>query len=408
MISKRHVFFVAGFDPIDPFAHHARFVREYRKFLKIWALDGTVSEIVPAAGNNSLHWRVATAGAGWSTQTRFEPCDWQDIIQAEIGRSIFWQVASGIVTFLDLLVTGTAFRYFRAAWRYGVFFLVPFATLALFGVIAVWVGVGVFRLVPLGETAALIAGVLAGLAAFSGLMLWPARRWRTAQALADWNFARAYIYGRHPAIEARTDQLAARIADAVKAREVDEVLIVGHSLGATIAVDAIARALKQLGAIGNSVPVISLMTIGSTIPKITLHPAAGRWRETARQVAASPAVVWTEYQARRDPISFFKFDPVALRHHEVDRPGTSPRIHLVSIKDMLTPDTYYRLRWRFMRMHYQFVFANEARTPYDYFIVLCGPATLAELSAAPGGATDILAADGGLRSPAAPQNSVVR
>jgi hypothetical protein len=40
---------------------------------------------------------------------------------------------------------------------------------------------------------------------------------------------------------------------------------------------------------------------------------------------------------------------------------------------MLERSTYWRFRLRFMRLHYQFIMANERRTTYDYFMMVCGP-----------------------------------
>jgi len=53
-----------------------------------------------------------------------------------------------------------------------------------------------------------------------------------------------------------------------------------------------------------------------------------------------------------------------------------------------------------MRLHYQFVMANELRTPYDYFMLMCGPAPFARTIMAPNGPDDLYAADGALRAAA--------
>ena len=45
---------------------------------------------------------------------------------------------------------------------------------------------------------------------------------------------------------------------------------------------------------------------------------------------------------------------------------------------MLSDRVYRRLRFRYFRMHYQFVMGNELRAPYDYFLLVCGPAPLAD------------------------------
>src|SRR5262249_22770821 len=137
--------------------------------------------------------------------------------------------------------------------------------------------------------------------------------WRVAQGLADWIFARDYMYGRLPDIEARLEKFADRVIAVARAGKADEIVIIGHSLGATFVVDLLARALQRDRDLGRHGPALAVMTIGATIPKITLHPAGGRLRACAEKVAAEPSVFWVEYQAREDAISFYRFHPVMLR-----------------------------------------------------------------------------------------------
>ena len=42
-------------------------------------------------------------------------------------RSDWWRFPLGIAALLEFILTGTAIRYFIVAWRYGGFFLYPFA-----------------------------------------------------------------------------------------------------------------------------------------------------------------------------------------------------------------------------------------------------------------------------------------
>ena len=63
---------------------------------------------------------------------------------------------------------------------------------------------------------------------------------------------------------------------------------------------------------------------------------------------------------------------------------------------MLTPRTYWRIRPKFMRMHHQFVMANERRSTYDYFMMVCGPIPFIRSTLAPAGPVELIASDGAL------------
>jgi hypothetical protein len=74
--------------------------------------------------------------------------------------------------------------------------------------------------------------------------------------------------------------------------------------------------------------------------------------------------------------------------------GDGPIIRRVQIHQMLSAPTLRRFRFNYMRLHYQFVMANERRTAYDYFMLMCGPLPFARTIMMPNGPDDLYAADG--------------
>ncbi len=143
-----------------------------------------------------------------------------------------------------------------------------------------------------------------------------------------------------------------------------------------------------------------MLTIGATIPKLALHPRGGWVREASRRVAAEPSLPWAEFQARDDIISFHKFHPVELERFNDVNDGSPPVIRRVQIHQMLSEAAFRRYRFDFMRLHYQFVMANERRALYDYFMLICGPAPFWQTVNQANGSVDLYAADGSLRDPA--------
>jgi len=399
MVQKRCFFHVSGFDPYDAAAQYRRFVREVARFAVTWNVEARVSAL-DDNGAADGHWTVATRAPGWQVLTSFELLDWSDIVRAELKRPAGRLLWEGMATLADLVGTGTAWRYFGANWRYGMFFLVPFLNVVLFAAVAIvaggWIAAAASALVS--DPPGVVAGAAAATLVFMALMRWPGERWRVVQGLADWVFARDYMLGRHPAMEARIEAFTARIVDCARRADADEIVVAGHSLGATVAVDALARAFGRDPALSRHGPKLCLLTIGATIPKLALHPKGGWLRDKACRLAAEPSLAWAEYQARDDVISFHKFDPVKLaRVTDRVEPG-GPVVRRVQIHQMLSAPTLRRFRFNYMRLHYQFVMANELRTAYDYFMLMCGAAPFARTIKLPNGPADLYAADGSLRS----------
>src|SRR5215217_4815129 len=206
-------------------------------------------------------------------------------------------------------------------------------------------------------------------ALFVGLLQWPGRRLFVQHLLDDWIFARRYIHGEDAVLGPRLDRVAERLCKAARSGEADEVLVLGHSLGAVLVIDVLDRALRLEPSLGQDGSAVAFISVGSSIPKIGLHRAAARFRAAVERVANAPAIFWGEYQTLTDVMNFYKVDPVT----DMGLKGRSPVIRQVRVKAMLDPAAYRRIKRNLFRVHNQFVSANDRRAAYDYFMLLCGP-----------------------------------
>ena len=398
IVRKRCFFHCYGFDPDDVGAHYRRFVREAARFATTWNVHARVSPL-RAAGGDDGHWTVIAEAPGWQVESRYALFDWSDIVRADLARPAMQRWRDGAVAFADFVASGTAARYFLAHWRYGMFFVVPFFNIVLIAAFASAAGVAAAGAMPSAASAITLGAAVAAVL-FAVLVRWLGERWRINQAVADWIFAREYLRGRRPDVAARIKSFADRIIACAQRADADEIVIAGHSLGAIIVIDLVAAALERDPALGRHGPDVGVLTIGATLPKLTLHPAGGWLREKAQRLAAERSLTWAEYQARDDAISFYRFDPVALRRVAAKgEPGT-PLIRRAQFHDMLSAATMRRLRFRFIRLHYQFVMANERRAVYDYFMLICGPLPFARTIRQQNGPKDLFASDGSLRADA--------
>jgi hypothetical protein len=158
----------------------------------------------------------------------------------------------------------------------------------------------------------------------------------------------------------------------------DEVLVVGHSTGAQLAVSVLADLLRE-GVPDR--PALALLTIGQSVPMASFLPDADRLRGDLRLLAGAEAITWVDVTAPGDGCAFALCDPVAVT-------GVAPadkRWPLVlscAFTQTLRPETWRRLRWRFFRLHFQYLCAFDALPgrpdDYDYFRITAGPVTLAD------------------------------
>jgi hypothetical protein len=397
MVKRRHVYHVAGYDPIDAGAQHRRFTRQLEVFQRTWNVNAALSELELAEKEPRAWWRVKARGANWQVEAVHEVLLWDDIVRGDFKRTLPARLLDAARVYFDYILTGTMFRYVAANPRYATFFLYPIVALALFAAAGWFVARLLTGLIGLEGLGAAAVGLVAGLAVFYGLLQWPGRRWRVEQLLDDWICAHDYLRGRRADIDARLDRFAETLIAQVRAGGADEIVLVGHSLGAMLVLDLLVRALARDGDLGRRGVVLCVLTVGATIPKFALHPCADDIRRKVARIADEPSIAWAEYQSRDDTISFYKFDPVALRRIDGDRIDGKPVIRRVQIHDMLLPETFARCRRNVLRLHYRSVMANDRRAPYDYFMMVAGPVSFSTWTTSPAGFLDFIGADGGYR-----------
>lgn len=358
---RRLVFLFAGFEPHAAERQRSRFDYAAEKAGKLWNSAFEVGALTPGV-HGCPEFHVTARGPGWTAQTDFVVCDWSDFIVALQGQNPVRRFFSGLAALASFAANGTFLRYCRTSWRYGGFFVIPLVLILC-------------ALLPLGlivyEGGAALAGVV-----LSALLLWFFNsRLYLMQTLDNWRFARAAALERDADVEKRISLFRAamttRIAE-FSAAGGGETVIAAHSLGAYFAVMALGGALAQAKP-GQAAP--GLLLAGSSLLKIALHPNSVRLRDAVGVIARSE-VNWLEIQSLTDILNFYRADPAAALGHPAKRP---PVLQFVRFRAMLTPQTYRRIKFNWLRVHRQYVLAAERRTNYSFHMMLAGPFRFAQI-----------------------------
>jgi len=385
----RLVFFFSGFDPKGATFYHRLFRAGAgeRNATHADALEvGSRHAVGRWASAWTASWRGTPEAAGApppQVRTRVHFMRWDDLVRRHWRRSALQLVAD----YWNVYVLGISSGVFRrvrqktrAAWWLALFPL---------GVAAGCIGAGLAlvggALWAAGLPAAL--GALAGL--FVGIVAWRlvARRIDCEWLLRLYAFTRLQAVGKLPELDVRQDELADHVVEAVESRlhqpgapPLREVLLVGYSTGSTMAAAVAARALRRLTALtegryGRSATSIAIVTLGHCIPVAADWGGARRTRAELKELADCPQLTWHDYSAPADWAAFWRTppwpEPARLQGLQA-----SPRFHA-----HMTPQAYAALRRDRREMHLQYLRPPALRAgadAYDYFMLTCGPLTLAE------------------------------
>lgn len=371
-VARRRVFYIPGFDPIHP--------RRYRELYRTEAaaqalISGYELRLTPKAVKGPYGWHVNASIDGCRVQSDVEVLVWADIVRSSMAKGIaatYWQLARTAWAYIG---SGALFRLMRLRKGPIIAALYPIMMLLAQLGVAVLAGWGAGRVAAWAVHP--VAGWVASAALFV-LLLRLFRRWDNRiyayYLMHDYAFSAQNGGATPPALEARMAAFRQTIAEAMTG-DYDEVLVVGHSSGAHLAVSILADIIR-LGLPGPR-PVLSFLSLGHVMPMVSFLPRAKRLRADLHYLSARPELTWVDVTAPGDGCAFALCDPVAVT-------GVAPKDKLwplvvsAAFTQTLSPERWKALRWRFFRLHFQYLCAFDRPGDYDYFRITAGPMTLAQ------------------------------
>ena len=380
LIRRRHVIYVEGYDPQGAEGYYDMFQRSWKRFLKIWPLKSKIGAL-EIDSEFLAHWDIEAAAPNWQVHTRYEFLRQEQFIRANMAEPMTRQVRRALCWAVDYSFSGAMWRVFRASWQYWLA-LAHFQMMMLYWLLLSAAGGALFGyLLAQFLSVPTILSVLIGAAAAVGCfkLLRPlADKWFVVQINSHWPYLCEFARGEPSCFDAAINAGAERLTAVARANAVDEILVIGHSGGGVTAPALLARALELDPAVGKYGPRVVLMTLGSIMPGAAVHPKAKKLRAIIERIAVEPSILWIDAQSNKDILNFENFDPVAGIGIDAGARRCNPLIWQVRFRDMLGEAFYKSLRLNFFRLHYQFIMANDMRAPYDYFMLVCGPATPSE------------------------------
>lgn len=369
---SRLVLYVPGFDPMPPRRYRELYRRESRKQAAICGYDLAMERLDDAAG---FGWATRARFPGAEAQARVEVLVWADLVQASMQAGILGTYGQMLRVAWIYVRSGALRRLMRLRRGPVLAALYPIAVLLAQLLAALLtgglIGWGIAALTGTGWLAAL-AG-LAAVWAVLALARSQDHRLFAYYLMQDYAFT-ASLRGAYPLVlEDRLSRFTDRLSGAL-AEDWDEVLVVGHSSGAYLAVSILADLIRR-GVPPNG-PALSLLTLGHVVPMASFLPQAQRLRADLAFLSERPDLFWLDVTAPGDPCSFALCDPVAVTG--VAGPGQRwPLVLSAAFTQTLSPQQQRALRWRWFRLHLQYLCAFNRPGDYDYFAITAGPLPLA-------------------------------
>lgn len=380
-VRRRRVFYIPGYDPIHP--------RRYRELYRSEGaaqarISGYKIGLVGRQGGATYGWQVDGAIEGGEVEAEIDVLVWSDIVRTSMALNIPQTYLLMARTAWTYIGSGALLRLMRLRKGPVMAALYPVGMLILQLVVALlagWIVGGVLK----WAVGAVLSGILPHLVFWLALIavlvvvLRAFRRYDNKlfvyYLMHDYAYSARSRGANPPELEARiaafTDQIAAALAE-----DVDEVLVVGHSSGAHLGVSILAD-LDRAGRIPADGPALGFLTLGQVVPMVSFLSDADRLRRDLHDLSTSDSLFWLDVTAPGDGCAFALCDPVAVSG--VAPEGQRwPLVVSAAFTQTLSPERWKELRWRFFRLHFQYLCAFDRPGDYDYFRITAGPLTLAE------------------------------
>lgn len=376
-IATRSVLLIPGFDPAPARVLRERFRREGAAQAEISGYS-IAFQADPEAGAG--HWYADAVFGPQAVSSQFEVMEWSDLVQAETRN----RPLSGYMNLFRVVWTYLRTGAFPpiVRLRKGPVLAALYPVFVIFGQVglAVLLGAVIFggtQSLWAEHTLAVLLALPLGCGAALAVLLWCARHdtaLRAHHLMANYAHACRDNGCYAPALSDRLAQFSSRL-HAIARSEADEVLLIGHSAGAHLAVTVLADVLRRGG-----IPqgrTLSLLTLGHVVPMVSFLPEATRLRRDLAYLSDHPQIAWVDVSAPGDGCSFALCDPVSVTG-VAPAAKRWPLILSAAFTQTLSPQTWARLRWRFYRLHFQYMCAFDHPGLYDFFAITTGPLSLAD------------------------------
>lgn len=374
-VKKRELFYLAGYDPRGARYYYNLYKKESHLQSKINGMKINISSRKRTA-NSVQSWYINSIENKKTTLTNYHYMEWDDIIRKHWTKSSFSLFLDLLFYFKIYILGGLFFKYIRTSPRqmFGIFYPIVYMILSLYfaylGSTTTFFLLDEYLLLPINLTLSLFFFllILYSLVLFGNKMVlfWLVR---------IFVFSAKYVLYDNKELESRIDIFSKYINTTLQKRDndnVDEILIVAHSVGTILTIPLIVKVLEELKKNSQNIPNISVLTLGECIPLVSgVIPESKSYIDDMKYVASQENLYWLDYTTVIDGacfpyLNYFKDSNINITKKK-NFHFLSARFHTLFLKKR-----YSKLRRNKYLTHFAYLMSTELPGGYDYFKMTAG------------------------------------
>jgi len=372
-VKKRDVFYLAGYDPRGARHYYNLYKRELNRHCMINGMDIEISKRFSCKQHEKC-WKIYNkTNNDIETTTTFHFLEWDDIIRENWKKNILELYIDLFHAMRVYLFSGLIFKYAKSAPRQMVTAFYPVAYLLITLFLSLYLYIEFTEKISILNIPSVLIYILSLLIPIFVLKI----AYRLGNKLAVFWLLRIYIFSsyyseeKEKKLNERLKLFSNYISNAIstmKEREVDELVIISHSVGTIINIPILADALKDIEDFDRE--KIAIVNLGECIPLVSFQKNADFYRDMMLAIAKK-RIFWIDYTTPIDGacfplLDFYKHSGLYLKKDEAPH-YLSPRFHTLFSKE-----TYAKIRKNKYAAHFVYLMATELPGRYNFFNITAG------------------------------------
>lgn len=379
LVRRRKVFYFSGFDPKGPAYYHALYRDEAIKQSRVSGASLEIGDRRKTSQGDAV-WNVTRQTPEGVVNTHYEILRWDDIVRKHWltnHLTLLWAI---VLTSLFNFRHGALWQMLQLSWPPVVALLSPFLLLCFLAIGMPLMAFMIFSEISqywVGWPAAIAAGGFVATSVQVSRLI--EKKYSMFWLMRSYAFTAQQAQGKTPDFDSRLNKHAETLLNAIRNATEDEVLIVGHSSGATLAVSVLAKAIREDCLLGKRGPTVSLLTLGQCIPLLGCLPQAQNFRDDLAMLAVAASIDWVDFSAPSDGCCFALVNPVAACGVNItELHDNRPKLLSPKFSEIFHSTEYAAICSNRFRVHFQYLMAGSKIGIYDYFAITSGSETLSQ------------------------------
>ncbi|MEP1442502.1 MAG: rhomboid family intramembrane serine protease [Hyphomicrobiales bacterium] len=379
---KRIVFFMSGYDRAGTARYHSIMSKQHRYYAKRFGVPMTVGPFNKNTRPQS-HFSHFTIDAEWpegNTTTNCYISDWQMEAQRDAEQSYFHRTRRYLYAYSKSWIFGWFQPIFKHQIRATILFSVPLIGLLARMLILSFFILAIMVIIRSFEPSPFVGAAIGGVIGALGILA--LRRINSYfKTLYEPHLADCITYFCKAAendtqeIKTQADRFSIEMIDLIEQEKPDEVYIVSHSCGCFHSLP-VHKAVLEARRSGKNYAAyeVTQITLSSLLAYSIIHKKSHYFRDLCVEMLEDSDTRWIEYFAPHDPFSIPQISMSQNYGFDLSTPLPAHyQVRSAAFGEIFSHKKLRKFKFNPLRMHFQYLTANDVAGSYDFFYIITHP-----------------------------------